>query len=240
MAPPAGCLNFAAGLMGPPTFTVTIKKNAFEHCGFSIRYSDRLLLVTRVLEDTPMAAWNQEHPTRQVQFGSRIRSVNGKRNIFDMIIALQESSEVLMEVGLRLENGLLSEMMATDSKKPQPLMSEVFDSLPERHCSCCTTTSCAVCLDDFEDEHVVQLPCGHGFHRECIAFWLLKRSPRCPLCMQVVDDRVCDESCSHEEEEMQPRDVSISSPAVSRTPSWAERRLGSRGRSRVCVSRISL
>eukprot|EP00913_Durusdinium_trenchii_P025584 g24012.t1 len=49
-----------------------------------------------------------------------------------MIIALQESSEVLMEVGLRLENGLLSEMMATDSKKPQPLMSEVFDSLPER------------------------------------------------------------------------------------------------------------
>eukprot|EP00913_Durusdinium_trenchii_P025585 g24013.t1 len=54
-------------------------RNAFEHCGFSIRYSDRLLLVTRVLEDTPMAAWNQEHPTRQVQFGSRIRSVNGKR-----------------------------------------------------------------------------------------------------------------------------------------------------------------
>jgi len=47
--------------------------------------------------------------------------------------------------------------------------------------------TCIICLSDFgpEDE-IVQLPCSHAFHTECIGKWL-SRSRHCPLrCPQVV------------------------------------------------------
>merc|ERR1712151_343862 len=46
---------------------------------------------------------------------------------------------------------------------------------------------CIICLGDFIDgDEVVQLPCNHTFHTECIGHWLVK-SHRCPLrCPQFV------------------------------------------------------
>lgn len=44
--------------------------------------------------------------------------------------------------------------------------------------------SCAICLADFvEHETVGQLPCGHVFHRDCIACWICDH-PSCPICRQ--------------------------------------------------------
>eukprot|EP01065_Artemidia_motanka_P010939 TRINITY_DN1588_c0_g1_i2.p1 TRINITY_DN1588_c0_g1~~TRINITY_DN1588_c0_g1_i2.p1 ORF type:complete len:381 (+),score=57.11 TRINITY_DN1588_c0_g1_i2:52-1194(+) len=42
---------------------------------------------------------------------------------------------------------------------------------------------CGVCLDDLSENKVgiVQLRCGHGFHRDCIEQWL-KRKNNCPIC----------------------------------------------------------
>jgi len=47
--------------------------------------------------------------------------------------------------------------------------------------------TCIICLSDFKNgDQVVQLPCNHTFHSECISKWLAK-SRHCPLrCPQLV------------------------------------------------------
>ncbi|CAE8644168.1 unnamed protein product, partial [Polarella glacialis] len=46
--------------------------------------------------------------------------------------------------------------------------------------------SCAVCLSDYVDGEVLRrLPCQHIFHRRCADEWL-RRSKRCPLCVQSI------------------------------------------------------
>ena len=42
--------------------------------------------------------------------------------------------------------------------------------------------TCAICLNVYEDgDELLQLPCQHFFHRECVDKWL-RLSARCPLC----------------------------------------------------------
>lgn len=46
--------------------------------------------------------------------------------------------------------------------------------------------SCSVCLDEYEEgEQLLQLTCGHVFHRACINLWL-KGNCVCPCCRWVV------------------------------------------------------
>lgn len=43
--------------------------------------------------------------------------------------------------------------------------------------------SCAICLEEFEDQDVVRgLICGHVFHKTCVDPWLSNRKACCPLC----------------------------------------------------------
>jgi len=45
------------------------------------------------------------------------------------------------------------------------------------------TRTCAICIEDFSDgDNLVQLPCSHQFHTDCIVPWLTERRPVCPLC----------------------------------------------------------
>ncbi|CAM9699885.1 unnamed protein product, partial [Scytosiphon promiscuus] len=42
--------------------------------------------------------------------------------------------------------------------------------------------SCSVCLDDYEEgDQLLQLTCGHVFHRPCIDHWLDGHCV-CPCC----------------------------------------------------------
>ncbi|XP_077992670.1 RING finger protein 24-like [Glandiceps talaboti] len=49
--------------------------------------------------------------------------------------------------------------------------------------------TCAVCLEDFAfAEELGICPCGHGFHKKCIAKWLYEKTS-CPMCnMKVRED----------------------------------------------------
>ncbi|CAN0533594.1 unnamed protein product, partial [Ectocarpus sp. 12 AP-2014] len=41
---------------------------------------------------------------------------------------------------------------------------------------------CSVCLDDYEEgDELLQVTCGHAFHRACIDHWL-KAHRVCPCC----------------------------------------------------------
>ena len=48
-------------------------------------------------------------------------------------------------------------------------------------------TTCAICLDGFEQLQKVQLPCKHEFHANCIADVFRGGDPRCPVCRDVPD-----------------------------------------------------
>lgn len=52
-------------------------------------------------------------------------------------------------------------------------------------------TSCVICLVDYEDgDKLLQLPCQHSFHTECITGWFeLNRT--CPLCKRDVHEMLC-------------------------------------------------
>lgn len=50
--------------------------------------------------------------------------------------------------------------------------------------------SCSVCLDEYEEgDELLQLTCGHVFHRNCIDLWL-KGHRVCPCCRWGVTSRV--------------------------------------------------
>ena len=49
---------------------------------------------------------------------------------------------------------------------------------------------CAICANEFDchdaDSHIVQLPCLHVFHKECVHPWLEKKLT-CPVCRLTID-----------------------------------------------------
>ena len=52
---------------------------------------------------------------------------------------------------------------------------------------------CAVCLSSMEKEEVVmELPCKHSYHKDCIEPYLKDYSYKCPVCRSEVGETVCD------------------------------------------------
>ncbi|CAJ1360894.1 unnamed protein product [Effrenium voratum] len=173
------------------TYTVKLQRVGSETVGCIIRYNTEILLVTRVLSHSSMEEWNLMNAGKEVKYGSRIRSVNGKRVISEMIRELQMAQAVSLEVDRELYTEMLDRMIALDTKIPESLSPSALETLPERRSSCCRSTGCAICLEEFEDETVIELSCGHAFHKPCVVSWL-GRSTKCPLCMQSVER--CDET----------------------------------------------
>ena len=52
---------------------------------------------------------------------------------------------------------------------------------------------CAICLSSMEKEEVVmELPCKHSYHKDCIEPYLKDYSYKCPVCRSEVGKTVCD------------------------------------------------
>ena len=64
------------------------------------------------------------------------------------------------------------------------LTDKEFEQLPEitDNNSLCEE-KCNICLEEFgKEETLIQLPCKHIFHKNCIKEWLTKQSTKCPIC----------------------------------------------------------
>jgi len=54
-----------------------------------------------------------------------------------------------------------------------------------------TNSTCPICLGNFEEKESIKLlPCGHGFHSECIEPWIADRKNSCPICRRSVSDKL--------------------------------------------------
>lgn len=52
----------------------------------------------------------------------------------------------------------------------------------------CAEDKCTVCQEHYvADDMVLQLPCKHCFHSDCIGQWL-QGSKMCPVCMSEVEE----------------------------------------------------
>jgi len=87
----------------------------------------------------------------------------------------------------------------TQKRIPEVLFSnDLLRSCPHnvnlgKHKGVIINDCCSICLEDFEEQMKLKLlACGHGFHPECIAPWIMDRSDSCPVCRETVTDKFCD------------------------------------------------
>ncbi|KAL9556353.1 hypothetical protein MBANPS3_001904 [Mucor bainieri] len=88
-----------------------------------------------------------------------------------------------------LDNIITQLMEQNGGHAPPPAPEQVIESLQKRPLTDkekSQETDCAVCKDQFESqEQVIELPCEHIFHDECIKPWL-KLNSTCPVCRHSV------------------------------------------------------
>ncbi|KAL5481709.1 hypothetical protein EMCRGX_G021937 [Ephydatia muelleri] len=84
-----------------------------------------------------------------------------------------------------LDNIITRLLNQLDDRGSPPAKKELVEALPVVKFSgdnISTSPDCSVCKDSFNlDEELLQLPCKHVFHRDCIMPWLQMRDT-CPTC----------------------------------------------------------
>jgi hypothetical protein len=89
---------------------------------------------------------------------------------------------------------LMTQLMEQDAlrRAPPPATQAAIDSLKYRTVNSIDIESkveCSVCKDLFQlDEQVIEVPCEHIFHPDCILPWL-RRSGTCPICRYKLNDK---------------------------------------------------
>ena len=66
----------------------------------------------------------------------------------------------------------------------EALTKSICDQHTQKVYTTTTSTTCSICIDEFEEGELVRLlpRCGHAYHTECILPWLTERQGCCPLC----------------------------------------------------------
>ena len=96
-----------------------------------------------------------------------------------------------------LIESILRQLQELQIEHGRPLGEEATRALPQkrfseaaRRDSSSDKETCAICVDEFQQEDMVRiLPCSHFFHPDCIDPWLTEHSSMCPLCKQSVSQQ---------------------------------------------------
>jgi len=82
--------------------------------------------------------------------------------------------------------------MNTQQQSPaKPASEEAIRAMPVRKLSSDSEPllghNCAICQEKYaKEDHVIELPCKHNYHKDCCMPWLKERNT-CPLCRANVD-----------------------------------------------------
>mmetsp|Transcript_73926 Transcript_73926/g.128203 ORF Transcript_73926/g.128203 Transcript_73926/m.128203 type:complete len:195 (+) Transcript_73926:65-649(+) len=162
----------------PGTTCVTVLKGEGQPLGATIHKNGEHIVFLRIHQSGFLTkAWNRQNPGKKLQPGCRLVSVNGIRE-----------SDSFTDVNY--------ELWKAGKKVLEVMEGSLTDSLSQVCADECNTDTCAVCLQDVQTTtQLVELPCKHAFHEDCIGHWFAQGKATCPLCQSfvVVEHRVCDE-----------------------------------------------
>ncbi|KAJ2472840.1 hypothetical protein GGI02_001292 [Coemansia sp. RSA 2322] len=75
---------------------------------------------------------------------------------------------------------------------PPPASQETILKLPKRAVTSeelQRNLDCGICMEEYKpEEHVVELPCKHAYHKDCIEHWL-GMNGTCPICRAAIEAR---------------------------------------------------
>jgi len=92
-------------------------------------------------------------------------------------------------------NQVIEEFLRNDPNRhgPPPASEDAISKLNEFKFDPCDSTrsckTCSVCQDDYiKDDTVLEMPCKHEFHKDCVVSWL-KLHNTCPVCRDSVESQ---------------------------------------------------
>ena len=47
--------------------------------------------------------------------------------------------------------------------------------------------TCPICLDEINQDDIIETPCGHSFHKYCYKQFM-QIKPECPVCRTIISD----------------------------------------------------
>ncbi|CAK9013504.1 Probable E3 ubiquitin-protein ligase XERICO (RING-type E3 ubiquitin transferase XERICO) [Durusdinium trenchii] len=174
------------------------RRSTEESWGLKISTSEDGLFIQELQDSPSLAKWHQEHPAPrcQIQPALAILEVNGKEDSEEIFDQFRTATLVEMTLSsvMTLSQQQNFAIAAKRDRKEKELaaVGELLHAVDGA-----TAGQCSICLDEMQqDSKVVQLSCGHVFHKACVKKWLLTKRMTCPLCKQTpVAEKA--RGCSH-------------------------------------------
>ena len=76
-------------------------------------------------------------------------------------------------------------LLLDENNKKKTISNKKLDTFEERKVNLIDEREikiCSICMEEFKIDEIIRiLPCKHEFHKDCIDYWLLEKSIKCPL-----------------------------------------------------------
>jgi len=112
--------------------------------------------------------------------------LDGDSNLLDGLFSLFGASRP----GSRTMDQIIEEFLRNDPNRygPPPASDTAISNLKKKKFeNAQESKACTVCQDDYnEQDELVEMPCGHEFHDNCVVNWL-KLHNTCPVCRKAVE-----------------------------------------------------
>jgi len=210
-----GCARGGVEGAGPPrTFCVALQGKPGSLLGATLADCSGDVdgaVIAHVSPGGLLHEWNRKATAHSVETGDTIVRVNGATGYWSILSQIKKmgSLDIVVQKAasgdgsrgqasfehdvvtqcLQGDGSLLLHLPRQGDEGCCPVGSETsVVALPIVRSSGCGSEQCSICLEAFQaEENLVQLPCRHEFHAECMYKWLHCSSQgRCPLCSRPV------------------------------------------------------